>query len=64
MSDGARISHGAQISHGPGSLIGRDDDLEYITAFADRAAVFETFEEYRPEVVYHAAARCCIAAFR
>jgi DNA-binding CsgD family transcriptional regulator len=39
VSDDARISHGARISHEPGSLIGRDDDLEYLTAFTDRAAV-------------------------
>jgi len=30
---------GARISKAPGSLIGRDDDLEYITAFVDQAAV-------------------------
>lgn len=30
---------GGPISKVPGSLIGRDDDLEYITAFADQAAV-------------------------
>ena len=29
----------ARISKTPGSLIGRDDDLEYITAYVDRAAV-------------------------
>lgn len=30
---------GTPIGKAPGPLIGRDDDLEYITAFADRAAV-------------------------
>ncbi len=30
---------GTPISKAPGSLIGRDDDLEYITAFVDQAAV-------------------------
>jgi hypothetical protein len=30
---------GGPISKAPGSLIGRDDDLEYITAFVDKAAV-------------------------
>jgi pimeloyl-ACP methyl ester carboxylesterase len=29
----------ARISKAPGSLIGRNDDLEYITAYVDRAAV-------------------------
>jgi hypothetical protein len=29
---------GTPIGKAPGPLIGRDDDLEYITAFADRAA--------------------------
>jgi DNA-binding CsgD family transcriptional regulator len=33
------VGDDARISHEPGSLIGRDDDLEYLTAFADRAAV-------------------------
>jgi hypothetical protein len=30
---------GTPIGQAPGSLIGRADDLEYITAFVDRAAV-------------------------
>jgi len=30
---------GTRIGSGPGSLIGRDGDLEYITAFVDQAAV-------------------------
>ena len=30
---------GAPIGHAPGSLFGRDDDLGYITAFVDQAAV-------------------------
>jgi MoxR-like ATPase len=30
---------GTPIGKAPGPLIGRDDDLEYITALADRAAV-------------------------
>jgi predicted ATPase len=33
------LGGGARISKAPGSLIGRNDDLEYITAFVDRAAV-------------------------
>lgn len=33
------MGDGARISHEPGSLIGRDDDLEFITVFVDRAAV-------------------------
>jgi DNA-binding CsgD family transcriptional regulator len=33
------MSDGARISKKPGSLIGRDDDLEHITAFVDQAAV-------------------------
>jgi DNA invertase Pin-like site-specific DNA recombinase len=33
------MGSGAQIGKAPGSLIGRDDDLEYITAFVDQAAV-------------------------
>jgi type II secretory pathway predicted ATPase ExeA len=33
------VSGGARIGEAPGSLIGRADDLEYIAAFADRAAV-------------------------
>ena len=31
---------GTRIGKVPGSLIGRDDDLEYIIAFVDQAAVF------------------------
>ena len=30
---------GTRIDKAPGSLIGRNDDLEYITAFVDQAAV-------------------------
>jgi tRNA A37 threonylcarbamoyladenosine biosynthesis protein TsaE len=33
------VGGGARIGEAPGSLIGRADDLGYIAAFADRAAV-------------------------
>jgi DNA replication protein DnaC len=32
------MAGGDLMSKAPGSLIGRDDDLEYITAFVDQAA--------------------------
>jgi len=32
------MGRGTRIGNGPGSLIGRDDDLGYLTAFVDRAA--------------------------
>ncbi len=36
---GGQMGSGALIRKAPGSLIGRDDDLEYITTFVDQAAV-------------------------
>ena len=35
---GGHVADGAQAGPSPGSLIGRDDDLGYITAFVDQAA--------------------------
>ena len=36
---GGNVADGAQSGKAPRSLIGREDDLEYVTAFVDQAAV-------------------------